>query len=208
MTAKDVFNGRADLWVEADQDANFSYKTYDELLTKRNSCIKDAAGFNKAARGMGTQIVRRVGKGRAVLMNLSPQWYNAYRAKGEEAARRREVFVRQLGVVPLVTVRGGPEAFGHEVTRWRAGERTFVFLASNPEVAGNETGGGNAVGLRSTTVPVTLEFAETLQDVRDERTGRRLPDGKRFDVAWKMNEAVVLSFTAPPAGSPGSGPRP
>jgi hypothetical protein len=204
MTAKDVFNGRADLWVETDQDASFSYKTYDELLTKRNASVKDASGFNKAVRGMGTQVVRRVGKGRAVLMNLSPQWYNAYRVQGQEAARRRDVFVRQLGAAPVVTVRGGPEAFGHEVTRWRSGERTYAFLTSNPEVGGSETGGGNAVGLKSSRVPVTLEFAGALHDVRDERTGKALPDGTRFDVTWKMNEAVVISFAS--ASDPSASP--
>jgi hypothetical protein len=129
-------------------------------------------------------------------MNLSPQWYNAYRVVGAEAARRREAFVRQLGVTPAVTVRGGPAAFGWEVTRWRAGDRTILFLTSNPEIAGSETGGGNAVGLRSESVPVTLEFAQPITGVRDERAGKPLPDGTRFPVRWTMNEAVVLSFTS------------
>ena len=88
MTAKDVFNGRPDLWSETDQDANFTYKTYEELLTKRNACIRDASGFNKGVRAAETQVARSVGKGRAVLMNLSPQWYNAYRVAGAEAAPR------------------------------------------------------------------------------------------------------------------------
>lgn len=207
MTARDVFNGRADLWAETDQDANFTYKTYVELLTKRNACVRDGSGFNKAVRTADTQVVRSVGKGRAVLMNLSPQWYNAYRVTGAEAARRRDVFVRPLGATPVVTVRGGSEAFGWEVTRWRAGDRTILFLTSNPEVAGSETGGGNAVGLRSEAVPVTLEFARPITGVRDERAGKALPDGARFNVTWKMNEAIVLSFTSP-AGSPVPSPRP
>jgi hypothetical protein len=207
MTARDVFNGRADLWAEADQDANFNYKTVEELLTKRNACIRDATGFNKAVRAADAQVVRTVGKGRAVLMNLSPQWYNAYRAVGPETARRRDVFVRQLGVSPVAKLRGGPEAFGWEVTRWRAGGRTILFLTSNPEIAGSETGGGNAVGLKSQTVPVTLEFARPITGVRDERTGKALPDGASFQVTWTMNQAVVLSFTSP-AESPARSPNP
>jgi hypothetical protein len=139
-------------------------------------------------------------------MNLSPQWYNAYRVAGPEEAKRRDVFVRQLGVTPSVTVRGGPEAFGHEVTRWRVGDRSIAFLALNPEVAGSETGGGNAVGLRSDSVPVTLEFAAPIRGVRDERTGKAMPDGRSVPLTWKMNEAVVLSFTSP-AGSPASSPN-
>jgi hypothetical protein len=207
LTAKDLFNGRGDLWVETDQDANFTYKSYAELLTKRNSCVRDASGFNKAVRAADTQVVRNVGKGRAVLMNLSPQWYNAYRGAGPEAARHRDVFMRPLGVLPFMTVRGGPDSFGGDVTRWRAGDRTILFLTSNPEVAGSETGGGNAVGLRSDSAAVTLEFAQPIRGVRDERTGKPLPDGTRFPVTWKTNEAVVLSFTSP-AESPGSSPKP
>jgi hypothetical protein len=57
------------------------------------------------------------------------------------------------------------------------------------------------VGLKSDRVPVTLEFAQALHDVRDERTGKALPDGTRFPVSWKMNEAIVISFAAPATSS-------
>ena len=80
MRPADVFGGK--LWCEVDQDANFSWKTYEEFLTNGNTCIKDASGFNKAVRKMDDGEVNRFGKGTAVLMNLSPQWYNAYRVAG------------------------------------------------------------------------------------------------------------------------------
>ncbi len=78
LKASDVFGRK--LWCEIDQDANFNWKTYQEFLTRGNTCIKDATGFHKAVRNLETVKVNRVGKGTAVLMNLSPQWYNAYRA--------------------------------------------------------------------------------------------------------------------------------
>ena len=53
-------------------------------------------------------------------------------------------------------------------------------------------------------VTVTLEFAAPIHGVRDERAGKSLPDGTRFELTWTMNQAVVLSFTS----STGSSPNP
>jgi hypothetical protein len=133
------------------------------------------------------------GKGKAVLMNLSPQWYNAYRTAGEEPARHRETFLNHLKVHPTVKLTGDG-AFGHEITRWQKDGRTYLFVTLNPEITGSETGGGNSAGLKSATIPVTLEFATPIKSPRDERAGKRLPDGKTFKFDWKMNEAIVISY--------------
>lgn len=50
MKAADVFGGR--LWVEVDQEANYSWKTYDDFLTNKNTCLKDVSGFHKAMPAM------------------------------------------------------------------------------------------------------------------------------------------------------------
>jgi hypothetical protein len=181
------------LWVEIDQDANFSYKTYQSFLTNQNTCIKDESGFDKAVRDMPVAHVNHLGKGTAVLMNLSPQWYNAYRAAGQEPARHRETFLKHLNVQPTVKLTGDG-AFGHEITRWQKDGRTYLFVTLNPEITGSETGGGNSAGLKSATIPVTLEFATPIKSPRDERAGKRLPDGKTFKFDWKMNEAIVISY--------------
>ena len=56
-------------------------------MTNKNTSIKDASGFDKAVRNMPAGNVNHFGRGTAVLMNLSPQWYNAYRVDG--ICRRR-----------------------------------------------------------------------------------------------------------------------
>ena len=56
------------------------------------------------------------------------------------------------------------------------------------------TGGGNAVGLKSGTMPVVLHFAAAVHDVRNERTGKPLGDGAEFPFDWNRSEAIVLSF--------------
>jgi hypothetical protein len=200
LSAKDLFQGT--LWCEVDQDAHFSWKTYEEFLSGRNRCVKDASGFNKAVREMPVGRGGQAGKGQAVLMNLSPQWYNAYRDLGyEQAAAKRQVFLKPLrdaGVKRWVQIEGaGQREHGYEITYWVKDGRTIVFVCFNPEVAGSMTGGGNSTGLKTESLPITLKFASPVRDARDERSGKALGDAAAFRFDWKMNEAVVLSFAGP-----------
>jgi hypothetical protein len=199
LRAGDVFGEK--LWVEVDQDANFSWKSYEEFLTNKNTSIKDASGFHKAVRAMPVNKLNRFGRGSAVLMNLSPQWYNAYRSAGAAASQKREIFMHHLseaGVAPRVRLKAaGEREHGYEMTYWVKSEgastRTIVFLCSNPEISGTSLGGGNSVGLKADRIPVTLQFTRKLQ-LRDERTGKELGTGTEFPFEWKQNEAVVVSF--------------
>ncbi|HSU65718.1 MAG TPA: beta-galactosidase trimerization domain-containing protein, partial [Tepidisphaeraceae bacterium] len=197
LSAKDLFGG-GPLWTEVDQDANYSYKSYEQFLTNKNTCIKDATGFNKAVRDMGVIHTNHFGKGTAVLMNLSPQWYNAYRTEGAEAASRRSVFmnpIHQTGVNRWVKLQGD-HTFGSEITYWKQGNRTILFVCENPEISVSSVGGGNSVGLKTDASAVTLKFDKPVAQARDERAGKDLGSGSEFKFNWKMNEAIVVSFTA------------
>ncbi|MDQ2731585.1 MAG: hypothetical protein M3Y56_07995 [Armatimonadota bacterium] len=70
----------------------------------------------------------------------------------------------------------------------------MLFVCWNPETVGSETGGGNAVSLKTGTLNITLKFNHPLHDVRDERKRAALGDGTRFHFNWVRNEAVVVSF--------------
>jgi hypothetical protein len=199
MTSADLFGRK--LWCEVDQDANYGWKSYQEFLTNGNTCLKDASGFHKAVRNMPTSNSNQHGAGLAVLMNLSPQWYNAYRAAGFEAADRRAVFTQHIRGAHarrwVEIERAGSREFGYEITYFRKRDgRIVLFVCSNPEITGTEVGGGNSVGLRSDSIPITLKFAAPIRNVRDERRGSSLHDGSRFQVMWSRNEAIALSFQA------------
>jgi hypothetical protein len=199
MTARDVFQGDGKLWCEVNQEAHYAYETFDDFLSG-NGCLKDASGFNKAVRAMAVATVNRAGAGTAVLLNLSPQWYNAYRAAGPAEAARRAVFMKPIhdaGVRRWVAIKdAGEREFGYEIAAWSKGDRTILFLVANKEVAASSLGGGAAVGLQSDTVPVTFVFARAATHVRDERAGTDLGGGREFTLPWKRNEACVLSFDA------------
>jgi hypothetical protein len=194
LRANDVFGEK--LWVEVDQDANYSWKSYDEFLTNKNSCLKDLTGFHKAVREMPTQSVNAVGKGKAVLMNLSPQWYNAYRVAGFEQAKKREVFMQHLNLTTSVRLLESDETVhGYEITRWSLpSNRTLLFVCLNPEIRGTSLGGGNSLGLKTHTLPIKLRFSRAIQGARNERTETELGNGTEFTVDWKQNEAVVISY--------------
>jgi len=201
MHASDVFGGTS-LWCEIDQDANFNWKTYAELMTNKNTSLRADGGFDKAVRAMPTRVVHSFGKGTAVLLNLSPEQYNAYREAGFEPSLRRSVFMQPvIDAVgkPWVRIKNAGQAeHGYEITYWKKGDRTIVCLGLNPEITGSSTGGGNAAKLRSQTLHVTLQFRSPVSGVRDERAGKSLGDGAEFQVDWQTNESAILSFAGLP----------
>ncbi|HTH46710.1 MAG TPA: beta-galactosidase trimerization domain-containing protein [Candidatus Limnocylindria bacterium] len=203
LRAGDIFGDR--LWVEVDQDANYSWKTYDEFLTHENTAVMDGSGFHKAVRALPVNHTHRYGRGTAVLLNLSPQWYNAYRVAGAAPARKRDLFLQPLaaaGVTPWVRLKDTAEReHGYEITYWsKPGPghptRTVLFVGLNPEISGTDVGGGNSVGLKTASIPITLQFDHAVVGLRDERSGKECGDGREFRFDWKQNEAVVVSFDA------------
>lgn len=205
LSAKDLFGGT--LWTEVNQEANYEWKTFEEFLTRENTCLRDTSGFHKAVRAMPVNQTHGYGKGRAVMMNLSPQWYNAFRVVGAEASRKRNIFIDPIlraGVVPRVRLKNsGDNEHGYEITFWKkppsgvSPARMVLFLIFNPEITGDSQGGGNARGLKTATLPVTLQFRNAVYDLRDERTGKCYGSGTEFSFEWKQNEALVLSVDAP-----------
>jgi len=181
------------------------YPDHLTFLTNANTSIMDPSGFYKAVRDMPTINVQRYGDGMAVLMNLSPQFYNAYRCMSAAgAAASRAVFmeaVHDTGIGRWIEIEAaGADEHGYEITYWLKDGRTIVMLVLNPEDLVNSS----VVGLRTETLPITLTFYEAVADLRDERTGAVLGAGDSFDLTWTTNEALVLSFL----GAPPAGPRP
>ena len=151
---------------------------------------------------MPIEKVNKFGEGTAVLMNLSPQWYNAYRTAGATNAGKRHTFMRHVkaaGLKRWVELDGaGEREQGYEISYWSKPDRTVVFVCFNPEVKGSMLGGGNSVDLKTDKVPIKLKFAKPVTGVRDERSRKTLADGDTFPLEWTMNEAVIVSFAGAP----------
>jgi hypothetical protein len=201
LKGSDVF-GPDDLWCEVDQDANFGWKSYQEFLTNKNTSTRGPEGYDIAVPSLPVATSHPFGQGTAVLLNLSPQWYNAFRADGFAASQKRQTFMTPIlaRTQPWVRLENAAEPeHGYEITYWQTPDRTLIFLCQNPEVEGSQTGGGNAAALRTDRLNVVLAFSHDVTDLRDERTGATLGTGRRFPLPWTMNEALVLSFQRPGA---------
>ena len=199
-TREDFFGGR--LWVETDQDAGYGYQRYRELFETVRPRLHE--GFAVAERRLPVGTAHRVGRGRAVYLNLSPQRYLMYRQEGAAGAEQARPFLEPLraaGVSPWIEAVPGSGAqpeVNLEVTAWSQKGRTLVFVLQNVAIGGGSRGGGGAEGLVEARVPVEVRLVAPVSGVLDERTGRQLPDGDRFAFALDTTEAVFFSFAGPP----------
>ena len=191
----DLFGAR--LWVETDQDKGYSYKSHRERLATVPCTLED--GYARAENRLPTCTARRVGAGRAVYLNLSPQRYLMYREEGAATDARRDVFLRHAataGVRPwvMVTGEGGKRPANCEVTYWAKKGRTFCFVVQNAVVTGSSTGGGGVEGLRERETEATVRFRKPVADFVDERVGTKLGGGELFTLPCREIEAAFFSF--------------
>lgn len=193
-TRADFFGGR--LWVETDQDAGFGYRRFRDLFATVRPKLQE--GFAVAERKLPVRTERKAGRGRAVYLNLSPQRYLMLRQEGTATAESRRPFVEPLGVSPWITAKPAGRDLPLEVTYLSKGTRTLVFVLQNVPISGGATGGGGAEGLVEAKVPVEVRLSSPVSDVRDERTGQKLPDGDRFTFELDTAEALFWSFAGPP----------
>mgnify|MGYP000510086998 FL=1 len=197
------FFGDGKLWVETNQDAAFGYKKCRELFATVPCKLADE--FAIAEPKLKPHTIRKVGKGAAVLVNLSPQRYLQYREEGTASDQHRNVFVQYAlsgGAKPWVRVTGpdGARPRNCEVTYWYhpVAKRTYVFVLQNAEVTGSDVGGGGVEGLSAKKHPITITLPAPVKDLVDERTGKKLGEAATFTLDFNPVEAVFFSFEGQP----------
>jgi len=200
-TKRDFFGPR--LWVETDQDRGYSYKRYRDLFATVQCTLKD--GFALAEKRLGTNIVRKVGNGTAVYLNLSPQRYLQYREEGKATQELRDIFIAHVlsaGLKPWVEVvaQDGERPRNCEVTYWHhpKTDRTYCFVLQNAPVTGSAYGGGGVEGLIEKKQKVTVKFRRPVPDLTDERTGKRFGRTATATLEFNPVEALMLSFAGKP----------
>ena len=193
-TARDFFGDR--LWVETDQDAAYNYRTYRDLFATIPCQLHH--GYAVAEKRLPVGVVRAVGRGRAVYLNLSPQRYLQYRAEGTVEQSHREPFISPIleaGVRPWIQVTSdGQRPANLEVCYWRKGPRIYVFVVQSAPVTGSSTGNTGAEQLNVRTIPIEVTLQRRVRGVQNERTGEQLGDGTRFTFELPLAEAVLFSF--------------
>ena len=105
----------------------------------------------------------------------------------------------RAGVKPWVEVTSnGTRPANCEVTYWRKQGRTLVFVLYKAATEGNAAATHGADRLVETTIPIVVEFPRPVQDVVDERSGKKLGAGTSFRFELKPTEAVFFSFAGRP----------
>jgi hypothetical protein len=208
LTKKDLFGGK--IWTEADQDKAYDFKDYGQLLDTVKCTMNDGYAVAETSLGAGgakttgaTGIVRKVGKGQAIYLNLSPLRYLQYRGEGRADDARRAPFVTHVlssGVKPWIKLMGpdGKRPRNAEATYWSKNGRTWVFVVQNVPMTGDEEGGGQRTGPAVAKTRIDIEFAGSVKGMVNERTGAKLGDGRKFTADFDASEAAFVSFEGAP----------
>jgi hypothetical protein len=203
LTHRDFFSGH--LWVETDQDKGYRYTAFKELFATLDPPLRE--GYAVAERRLAnSSTTRAVGRGRAVYLNLSPERYLAYRQEGGAAGASdalRHPFLSPLleaGVTPWIAVRTARPA-AIETLAWEKAGRTYVLVLQKVLTSRKPPA---VWGPGDTVVPLNVDLASNVKGARDERTGRRLTDGRSFHFNLDPASAVFWSFAGRPPVRPAS----
>jgi hypothetical protein len=155
-----------------------------------------------AERKLPVRTPRKVDRGRAVYLNLSPQRYLMYRQERTDTDAHRRLFLQPVfdaGVRPWLRITSNVHLPRIETTSWTKNGRTLAFIMQNVAlVKTSESGGVAAEDLVEARVPIEVRLAGPVTGAVNERTGRPLPDGDRFQFEMDTTEAVFFSFQGPP----------
>lgn len=195
LTKADFFGGK--LWVETNQDAAFGYDRYRRLFDSAACPLE--GDFAVAEHRLGkTRHVRKVGRGTAVYLNLSPQRYLQYRQEGTATDAHRRTFLAEIlpdGVPPRVVVTAqGRRPRDCRTIFWSQKGRTYVFILQNAPVTSTPQGGGGVDGLALEPIDVDVALRSPARDVIDERSGARLGDVSAFRLRFPGVEPALFSF--------------
>ena len=194
---------------EIDADKHWDRNFVEAAAMMWDNCKREN-GFVAAERDLDCFREGISGRGWAHLLNVSLIEYLFLRVfDPEEAAARRQFILKRIaraGIRPEIHLRVDEKpVLRTEITRWQREDRTILCVARNPLVFGQASEPWQETFASGESVLLEIRFGRPVQAVVDERTGRALGDGDRFEVLWTTNQAAVISFIEGDTGRPGSG---
>lgn len=143
----------------------------------------------------GAAVVRT---GQHVYLNLSPVGYLLKRTKPEGAhwATSVRTLLQEAGVSPRLTLwENGHPAQQCEAIFWKNPDRMTVCVIKNQDrKASVDSFGATQGALGDGRVKLRLSFAQEIKDLKNERTGKTLGDGREFEDEWIPWEANVYTY--------------
>ncbi|MBE3070678.1 MAG: beta-galactosidase trimerization domain-containing protein [Planctomycetes bacterium] len=182
---------------------------YDGALRHEGMVVYErgtqAAGGSGAAgrvEGADAVVVRPVGKGKAVYLNLTPVAYTDLAERTGPLGDRWRSLVGGLlsgaGLEPRARVlAGGKPVPMAETLLWRKGGKVVLCVVKNPPRQAAVDSAGEMGGVFGDPGDVEIVLAKPVTGIRNLRTGEALPDGSRLRTAWRPWEALVFEAAWP-----------
>jgi hypothetical protein len=143
----------------------------------------------------GAAVVRH---GKNVYLNLSPVGYLLKRPKHEGRLWTAGVasLLKELGVTPRVSIsENGQPATQIEAITWKNPDRLTLCILRNLDRKASIDGFGSAEGkLGDGRMRMKLSFAFPVKDLKNERSGKTLGNGRDFEDELTPWEANVYSY--------------
>jgi hypothetical protein len=182
--SKGILGGATTTEVNGERAQAFSTKSW---VVEGADTFKGMPVFE---RGMAPNLR----KGRHAYLNVSPAGYLLKRSKGEAAewlAFVRGLF-QELGVEARLTL-GAPRM---EPIFWKNGDRITLCVLHNIDRRASIDGFGDLSGeLGEGSVKLKLSFAKAVKDLKNERSGKSLGNGRDFEDDFVPWEANVYTYT-------------
>jgi hypothetical protein len=180
--AKGLLGGNTLTEVDGERGGSLSDKTWAVEGAER---VWDVPVFE---RGQKT-LVRN---GKNIYLNLSPLGYLLQRNKHEGRAWTTGIasLLKEAGVTPRLTI-SEPET---EAIFWKNPDRMTLCVLKNKDRKASIDGFGSAGAIADGRIRLKLSFAKAVKDLKNERTGKTLGDGKDFEDDLTPWEANVYSY--------------
>jgi hypothetical protein len=146
-------------------------------------------------------IRNRSGQGRTFYLNLTPvAYYDMNLRLGEYGRQWRELLsgiLAESGLAPRARVLAdSKEVPLAEVVYWRKGKTLIVGVIKNPTRQGTISGAGAIHGVTGEPMNIEIELHRPVTDIRNLRTGEKLPDGNIIRALWKPWEGLLFLVNA------------
>ncbi|MCD6469986.1 hypothetical protein J7L29_04225 [Candidatus Bathyarchaeota archaeon] len=196
ITKEDLFDGTCFSEVNAESDISGSFITASREVRAR--CERFQGKYVIAVKTIEPLRIVNYGKGKAILLNISPLEYLELRGtpEGDEYRKLFEDLIYPV-VKPWVNVTdsSGKRLPITEVTYFRRGGRIYIIVTKNPlrgiagvpDVASEKS-------LTDEPITVTITIDRPVKDLVNERTGERYGDVSSVQVEWVPSEIIFLSF--------------
>jgi len=167
------------------------------VVVERATHPTDSKCENLQGTRTAVMFTKKVGRGRAVYLNLSPLEYldasrrtNSYGATWRAIARR---LLAEAGLRPRLVIReNGREARMIEALWWRRRDgMRYLAVVKNPVRRATVSSFGKIEGASFAPEKIALEFREPVRDLVNLRTGKHLGSGAKFTDTFNPCEANV-----------------